>query len=171
VISTGQQPFRNLPHDLNLAFKICEGLRPAFSINTPDFYIKLAYKCMDADPDNRPTAEEVLKTIDFWKDIENIEEILKSNEPKYSKEQLDELRKLRENFVKMDDIEYDPSTIPGTIHPNAVYTSRILKFTNLPQSRNSNKVTIISNNNGNYLIYLIQHKHYYYIYYNFIFII
>src|SRR5439155_17047991 len=128
VISTGQQPFRNLPHDLNLAFKICEGLRPAFSNNTPKFYIELAYKCMDADPDNRPTAEEILETIDFWKDIENIEEILKSNEPKYSKEQLDELRKLRENFVKMDDIEYDPSTIPGTIHPNAVYTSRILKF-------------------------------------------
>ena len=134
VISTGQQPFRNLPHDLNLAFNICEGLRPTFSNNTPKFYIELAYKCMDADPNNRPTAEEILKTIAFWKDAEDMGEI----------------------FDQMDDIEYDPSTIPGTIHPNAVYTSRILKFTNLPQSINSNKVTIISNNHGNYLIYLIQ---------------
>ena len=128
----------------------CGGERPAFSINTPDFYIKLAYKCMDADPDNRPIAEEILKTIAFWKDIEDI---LESNVPNnYSKEQLDELRKLREIFDQMDQIKYDPSTIPATIHPDAVYTSRILKFTNLPQSTNSNKVTIISNNHGNYLI-------------------
>ena len=137
--------------------KICEGLRPAFSNNTPKFYIELAYKCMDADPDNRPTAEEILKTIAFWKDIEDIKYI---NKPNYSKEQLDELRIIREIFDKMDHIEYDPSTIPVTMHPNAVYTSRILKSTNLPQPRNSNKVTIISNNYGNYLTYLIQHHHY-----------
>ena len=160
VISTGQQPFNDKAHGLGLMLKICEGLRPAFSNNTPKIYIELAYKCMDADPDNRPTAEEILKTITFWKDSEHIKEILKSNKPNYSKEQLDELRMLGEIFDKMDHIEYDPSTIPVTKHPDAVYTSRILKSTNLPQPRNSNKVTIISNNYGNYLTYLIQHHHY-----------
>ena len=50
----------------------------------------------------------------------------------------------------MDKIKLDPSTMTPTIHPNAVYTSRLLKFTSLPQPVNSNKVTIISNNNGNY---------------------
>src|SRR5437764_302099 len=162
VISTGQQPFRNLPHDRNLAFKICDGERPAFSINTPDFYIKLAYKCMDADPDNRPTAEEVLKTIAFWKDIEILEtnksnyyyskkqlDELEKKRENYSKEQLDELEKINEIFDKMDCIKYDPSTIPVTKHPDSVYTSRILKFTNLPQSTNLNKVTIINSNHGN----------------------
>src|SRR5256714_323912 len=119
VISTGQQPFNDKAHGHGLMLKICEGLRPAFSNNTPKIYIELAYKCMDADPDNRPTAEEILKIIDFWKDIENIERILKSNEPNYSKEQLDELRMIGENFDKMDDIEYDPSTIPVTMHPDA----------------------------------------------------
>src|SRR5436305_3066382 len=108
VISTGQQPFNDRAHGPGLMLKICEGLRPAFSNNTPDFYIKLAYKCMDADPDNRPTAEEVLKTIAFWKEIGNIWEILKSNKPSYSKEQFDELRMMREIFNKMDHIEYDP---------------------------------------------------------------
>ncbi len=160
VISTGQQPFNDKAHGHGLMLKICEGLRPAFSNNTPKIYIELAYKCMDADPDNRPTTEEILKTIAFWKDIENIEKILKSNEPNYAKEQLDELRMMREIFDKMNHIEYDPSTISVTMHPNAVYTSRILKSTNLPQPRNSNKVTIISNNYGNYLTYLIQHYHY-----------
>src|SRR6266540_869679 len=72
-ISTGQRPFNDKAHGHGLMLKICEGLRPAFSNNTPKFYIKLAYKCMDADPDNRPTAEEILKIMDFWKNIENIE--------------------------------------------------------------------------------------------------
>src|SRR5437764_1448467 len=157
VISTGQQPFNDIAHDTGLALKIYGGERPAFSINTPDFYIKLAYKCMDADPDKRPTAEEILKTIAFWKDIEDIEDILKLNKPNYSKKRLNELKMLRETFNKMDDIEYDPSTFPVTMHPNAVYTSRILKFTNLSQPINSDKVTIINNNHGNHLVYLIQH--------------
>src|SRR5437016_5743988 len=66
VISTGQQPFYNIAHDRNLAFKICEGVRPGFSINTPKFYIELAYKCMDANPDNRPTAKEIYEIIGSW---------------------------------------------------------------------------------------------------------
>ena len=98
VISTGQQPFNDKAHGHGLMLKVCEGLRPAFSNNTPKIYIELAYKCMDADPDNRPTTEEILEIIDFWKDIENTEEILKSNKPNYSKEQLDELRMIKENF-------------------------------------------------------------------------
>src|SRR5439155_13467226 len=121
VISTGQQPFNDKAHGHGLMLKICEGLRPAFSNNTPKFYIELAYKCMDADPDNRPTAEEIFKTINFWKDI------LKFNDSDYSEEQLDELRMMRGIFHKMDDIEYDPSTIPVIKNPDAVYTSRILK--------------------------------------------
>src|SRR6185369_4287618 len=94
VISTGQQPFNDNAHGHGLMLEICEGLRPAFSNNTPKIYIDLAYKCMDADPDNRPAADKILKTVAFWKDACDIEKILKSNEPNYSKEQFDELRKI-----------------------------------------------------------------------------
>ena len=73
-----------------------------------------------------------------------------NNIKKYSKENQDELKSIRKVFEKMDEIKFDPSTITTVIHPNAVYTSRLLNFTNLPQPVNSNKVTIISNNNGNY---------------------
>src|SRR5689334_18865191 len=104
--------------------EVCKGLRPAFSNNTPKIYIDLAYKCMDADPDNRPTADELLKTIAFWNDIKNIEGIKGGyRRHDYSKEQLDELRKIEEIFDKMDHILYDPSTIPVTKHPGAIYTS------------------------------------------------
>ena len=129
LVSTGQQPFYNIAHDTDLAFKICEGVRPAFSINTPKSYIELAYKCMDANPNNRPTAEEIY--VDFQHNSELI----------------------KKEFEEMDKIEFDPSTNTEIAHPNAVYTSRLLKFTNLPQPINSNIVTIIGNNNGNYFDY------------------
>ena len=156
-ISTGQQPFNDKEHDIDLAFKICEGLRPGFSNNTPDFYIKLSYKCMDANPDNRPTDEEILKIITFWKDaIDFKDETLESNKKSESnKERLDELRIMRNVFNEMDNKEYHTSINTAIIHPGAVYTSRLLKFTDLPQPLNSNKVTIIDNHNGNYLILLL----------------
>src|SRR6185369_4982620 len=138
VVSTGQQPHNNLAHDFGLAMKICEGVRPRFSNNTPKFYIELAFRCMDANPDKRPTAEEIYNTIKIWYEMLH---------GKYIDESI------RKEFDEMNEIEFDPSTIAATIHPNAVYTSRLLKFPNLPQPVNSNKVTIIGNNNGNYLIY------------------
>ena len=66
VVSTGQQPFNNLAHDEYLAMNICKGVRPGFSNNTPKFYIELAFKCMDANPDKRPTAKEIHKIIKIW---------------------------------------------------------------------------------------------------------
>src|SRR5437763_2732003 len=147
VISTGKQPFYNIAHDRNLAFKICEGLRPDFSMNTPKFYIELAYKCMDANPDNRPTAEEIHRIIKFWNSSLNYSH-------KESKDEIDEMYKakddpIRNEFEEMDKIKFDPSTITATVHPNALYTSRLLKFTNLSQPVNYHVVTIIGNNNGN----------------------
>ena len=100
---------------------------------------------MDANSDKRPTANEIYKIIKVWYNSFNI-----ISNPGYSKEQQDELKSIRKEFDKMDEIKFDPSTITTTIHPSAIYTSRLLKFTNLPQPVNSNKVTIISNNNGNY---------------------
>ena len=151
--STCQQPFKDQPHDLDLAIKICGGLRPSFSDNTPECYIKLAYKCTDADPEKRPTADEILKILAFWKDAITIDENLKLNKPIYSEEQFDEIMGIRKEFKEANKKPFNPSTITATVHPNAVYTSRLLNFTNLPQPVNSNKATIISNNNGNYLIH------------------
>jgi len=150
VVSTGQQPFNNLAHDEYLAMNICKGARPGFSNNTPKFYIELAFKCMDANPDKRPTAKEIYKIINFWKHSFNDYVIDNPEDYGYSKEQQEELKSINEEFEKMNEIKFDPSTITTVIHPNAVYTSRLLNFTNLPQPVNSNKVTIIGNNNGNY---------------------
>ncbi|CAG8523885.1 17890_t:CDS:2 [Cetraspora pellucida] len=58
-ISTGKQAF--------------EGLE--FIPETPDSYVKLAKRCIDPNPKNRPTAKSVNFQVGHW-----IEEILSSNE-------------------------------------------------------------------------------------------
>ncbi|CAB4443616.1 unnamed protein product [Rhizophagus irregularis] len=45
---------------------ICNGLRPEFGKGTPEFYKKLAHKCMNANSHQRPTAIELYEIIDFW---------------------------------------------------------------------------------------------------------
>src|SRR3989440_7479931 len=65
-LSSGKPPFYNKKHDLSLALAICDGLRPEFGKGTPEFYKKLAYKCMDANSNERPTANELYDIIYFW---------------------------------------------------------------------------------------------------------
>ncbi|RIB09573.1 kinase-like domain-containing protein [Gigaspora rosea] len=78
-MTTGQRPFDGHEFDHKLAFKICKrGLRPEFASGTPKCYIELAKKCMDSDPQKRPSALDVYKTIRGWHDkiaISNVNKI------------------------------------------------------------------------------------------------
>ena len=65
-LSSGKPPFYNKKHNLSLALAICNGLRPEFGKGTPEFYKKLAYKCMDANLNERPTVEELEKILRFY---------------------------------------------------------------------------------------------------------
>ena len=56
-LSSGSHIFTIKNH--NLALAICNGLRTVFGKGTPEFYKKLAYKCIN----KRPTAEESKNTI------------------------------------------------------------------------------------------------------------
>src|SRR5208282_6023582 len=65
-VSSGKPPFHKKKHDGNLALAICNGLRPEFGKGTPEIYKKLAYRCMNANPDQRPTAAELYDILNFW---------------------------------------------------------------------------------------------------------
>src|SRR5436305_11237569 len=67
-LSSGKPPFHKRKHDASLALKICNGLRPEFGKGTPEIYKKLAYRCMDANPNQRPTANELYDIIYFLND-------------------------------------------------------------------------------------------------------
>ncbi|RIB09569.1 hypothetical protein C2G38_2108295, partial [Gigaspora rosea] len=78
-MTTGQRPFDGHEFDHKLAFKICKrGLRPEFASGTPKCYIELAEKCMDSDPQKRPSADNGYVTISGWQDkiaISNVNKI------------------------------------------------------------------------------------------------
>ncbi|CAI2183553.1 17669_t:CDS:2, partial [Funneliformis geosporum] len=64
-LSTGNPPFYDRKHDVSLALYICNGLRTEFGKGTPEVYKKLAYRCMNANPNQRPTAEELRDILLF----------------------------------------------------------------------------------------------------------
>jgi len=64
LIATGEQPFRDRQFDASLIREIMDGLRPSMPDSAPEEYKKLAERCCDADPDNRPSAGTLYSYID-----------------------------------------------------------------------------------------------------------
>jgi serine/threonine protein kinase len=114
-------PFNNLPHDYYLALDICRGLRPDIKVETPDSLKELIKKCWDANPENRPTSREILYTLSDnlgeYKNIPLIRLSYNFNEP----------TNITDLLLK---IQLDE------IHPQAIYTSRLLNLQNLPEPIN-----------------------------------
>ncbi|UZO01240.1 uncharacterized protein OCT59_012342 [Rhizophagus irregularis] len=86
-------------------------------------------KCLDANPLNRPTTKEIADILDKWG-----KEILLSE------------TELQKQIKEAEEINHSLSTssIPSTnlgltyeTHSEAVYTSRLLNFNNLPEPKNS----------------------------------
>ncbi|RIB18075.1 hypothetical protein C2G38_2185661 [Gigaspora rosea] len=67
-ISTSQSIFDGISFDIDLAIKICSGLRPDCAEGTPDCYIKLVMQCMDSEANKRPNAEIIKLQIKPWLD-------------------------------------------------------------------------------------------------------
>ncbi|RIB18434.1 kinase-like domain-containing protein [Gigaspora rosea] len=75
-VATGLPPHYDYPHDTTLVLKIIEDFRPMIDTKTtPQLIIELVRRCWDADPLNRPTAQELKKQFD---------EVLEPNIPYYS---------------------------------------------------------------------------------------
>ncbi|EXX75458.1 kinase-like domain-containing protein [Rhizophagus irregularis DAOM 181602=DAOM 197198] len=65
-LSSGKPPFYKGKHNADLALKRCNGLRPEFGKGTPEIYKNLAYKCMNVNPNQRQTANELFEIFKFW---------------------------------------------------------------------------------------------------------
>ncbi|GBC30796.2 kinase-like domain-containing protein [Rhizophagus irregularis DAOM 181602=DAOM 197198] len=131
-ISSGKPPFYDKKHDLSLALAICNGLRPEFGKGTPEFYKKLAYKCMNANSNERPTAKELFDMIEFW---------------------FDSLESVRDEFgLAFEEADKEIPNISTLYKKNsdAVYTSRAFTFSNLlPKPINSSIITSYINEENN----------------------
>src|SRR5436305_74463 len=126
-VATHRQPFADRAHDQNLALSICNGIRPEIiEKEAPKCYIDLMKKCWDPNPDNRPNAIEVEKSIISIRDSRD-DEINKQFEEAFE-------------YKKANSLTFENNQI--TTHPQAVYTSRLLnpftkdlpKFDNIENS-------------------------------------
>ncbi|RGB25694.1 hypothetical protein C1646_771389 [Rhizophagus diaphanus] len=125
-VISGLPPYHDVSHKEMLAIKICKGLRPRFNIKVPQLIVQLIKRCLDANPLNRPTAKEIEEIMEIWwhkptavlqKQIKEAEEINNNRSTSFT-----------------------PSTSLGIsykTHSEAIYTSRLLNFNNLPEPKNS----------------------------------
>src|SRR5256886_2504111 len=65
-VISGLPPCHDVSHDKNLAIKICLGFRPRFSIKVPQLIVHLIKRCLDANPLNRPSANELGDILYRW---------------------------------------------------------------------------------------------------------
>src|SRR5581483_3572120 len=86
-------PYNDIPHDQILTVRICNGLRPKISEDTPKLLADLIMKCWDTKSENRPTSKELVQIINRLK-IERRDE----NSALYS--QIKECEKIRKNKLK-----------------------------------------------------------------------
>jgi serine/threonine protein kinase len=112
-ILSGLPPYHNLAHDEFLALKICQGLRPKFNnVKVPLLLENLIDQCLDADPLNRPTADELF----------------------------DEAEEFNKSITSKSNAQLNISSPSYTTHPQAIYTSRLLDYKNLPEPQNSKEI-------------------------------
>ncbi|RHZ80379.1 hypothetical protein Glove_136g8 [Diversispora epigaea] len=127
-IVTGFPPYPDIPHDNDLAMKICNGLRPKIPFHTPKLITKTIMRCWDARVTHRPTFEELFDELwkynnDYRDDKDSEIGIQIENSEKLSKN----LRLI--NLTTTTPLNYQT-------HPQAIYTSRLLNFSKLPKPKN-----------------------------------
>ena len=126
-------PYHDVAHDEFLGIKICNGLRPKFNIKVSQLIEDLAKQCVDADPLKRPTAEYLFERIGQWYgnlDKRNSE----FNEDSEIHKQIKEV----DEFNEKQTIKPSNNTeLSYETHPQAIYTSRLLNFNNLPEPKNA----------------------------------
>jgi serine/threonine protein kinase len=132
-LSSGKPPFYKRKHDINLVLEICNGLRPEFGKGTPEIYKKLAYKCMNANSNQRPTAEELYKIISYWDDCIRLNKV---RDDRFG-------YKGKEVKAAFDESDKEIPNISASYKkdPDAIYTSRLFTFNNLTKPVNSPVIT------------------------------
>ncbi|GES87604.1 kinase-like domain-containing protein [Rhizophagus clarus] len=129
-LSSGKPSFHNRKHDTSLALDICNGLRPEFGKGTPEIYKKLAHRCMNANPNQRPAANELQGILGNWWGY-------KDNE-KYG-------YKAKEVEAAFDEADKEIPNILTSYEKNsdAIYTSRAFTFKNLSKPINSSFISAL----------------------------
>ncbi|GBC37449.2 uncharacterized protein OCT59_003484 [Rhizophagus irregularis] len=136
-VSTGKPPYGNIPHDEYLAIAICNGRRPKIAKGTPKCYIDLVDRCLDADPEERPSSKEILHKIRNWRFHDSDQACYKKLFLKKMYHNNKDI-KLAKEFIDEDCmINSQESSAKTMLHPGAIYTSQVMSFNSLCEPKNS----------------------------------
>ncbi|RHZ80943.1 hypothetical protein Glove_130g2 [Diversispora epigaea] len=125
-IITGFPPYPDIPHNKDLAMKICNGLRPKIPIHTPKLITRMIMRCWDARVTHRPTFEELNNELQYYIDCRNEDSEIRI--------QIENSKKLSKNLGLTNSITPTPHNYQT--HPQAIYTGRLLNFSKLPKPKN-----------------------------------
>jgi serine/threonine protein kinase len=128
-VCTGLPPYHDIAHDKFLAISICQGLRPNSDYKIPQLILNIIKQCWDADPLKRSKANELYELLDslYNESYDDETEITK---------QVKEAKKINEKLTSSSSL-YTGTILSYITNPQAVYTSRLLDFKNLPEPKNA----------------------------------
>ncbi|RHZ74118.1 hypothetical protein Glove_227g162 [Diversispora epigaea] len=133
-IVTGFPPYPDIPHDKDLAMKICNGLRPKIPFHTPKLITRIIMRCWDARVTNRPTFEELYNEL--YKYCKDYNSYLREGKNKDS-EIVIQIKKAEEFSANQESTNTTTTTpLNYQTHPQAIYTSRLLNYSKLPKPKN-----------------------------------
>uniref|UniRef100_U9UPD6 Protein kinase domain-containing protein n=1 Tax=Rhizophagus irregularis (strain DAOM 181602 / DAOM 197198 / MUCL 43194) TaxID=747089 RepID=U9UPD6_RHIID len=142
-VISGLPPYYDVGHDINLTMKICKGLRPRFNIKVPHLIVHLIKRCLDANQSKRPNAEEIKKTLSKW---------LKESSDLLYISNLSNYTSIQKQIKEIDESSSNSSItstnlgISYVTNSEAVYASRLLEFSNLPEPKNSDDYYEVNDN-------------------------
>jgi serine/threonine protein kinase len=140
-------PYGDIPHDEFLAIKICKGQRPEISKDIPKLLADLIIRCWDAEIENRPTAKELHQKLTKWYDEIKNSKNSENNQNSEIYSQIKMCDEIGEKKFESRSSKDKPKNIQT--HPQAIYTSRLLNFKNLPKPVNSSDLSSFQFNSGN----------------------
>ncbi|RGB27364.1 kinase-like domain-containing protein [Rhizophagus diaphanus] len=131
-VCTGLPPYHDIAHDKILAISICNGLRPKSNYKIPQLILDIIKQCWDADPLKRPKANELYDLLDGL----CLSSYSSSRRDHEINKQVEEAERINEKFT-FNLLPYNGNALSYTTNPQAVYTSRLLDFKNLPEPKNA----------------------------------
>ena len=138
-------PYHDIAHDEFLAIKICQGLRPKSDYKVPQLILDMIEKCWDSDPLKRPEAKEL---------YELFRELFGKSEKDNKYEGYEENSTINKQIKEADEINEklpissSTGVLSYTTHAQAVYTSRLLNFKNLPEPKNADDDSSVTEYSG-----------------------
>ncbi|RIB03567.1 kinase-like domain-containing protein [Gigaspora rosea] len=126
-VFTGYPPYHDIPHNKDLATRICLGYRPKIRCEVPQLLLNLMNKCLDAEPQNRPTAKELVNRLrQYFYDLKY--------EGSGLFRQIKNIKDIDKNFLTFNQVK--SVQLKYQTHPQAIYTSRFLNLSKLPKPGN-----------------------------------